>query len=39
MSSIARRFSDMAGLVDTFGTNVTAQDEKTATSFDALKPR
>lgn len=39
MSSIARRLSDMAGLVDTFAANVTAQDEKTATSFDALKPR
>lgn len=39
MSSIARRFSDMAGLVDTFAGNVAAQDEKTATSFDALKTR
>ncbi|MGH3724789.1 MAG: hypothetical protein ACRDUS_11800 [Mycobacterium sp.] len=39
MSSIARRFSDMSGLVNTFATNVTAQDEKSAASFDALKPR
>lgn len=39
MSSIARRFSDMAGLVDTFSANVTTQDATTAGSFDALKPR
>lgn len=39
MSSIARRFSDMAGLVDTFSANVTTQDATTASSFDALKPR
>jgi hypothetical protein len=39
MSSIARRFSDMSGLINTFAANVTAQDEKSAMSFDALKPR
>lgn len=39
MSSISKRLSDMAGLVDKFSTNVEAQDEQTGAAFTELKPR
>lgn len=39
MASIAQRFSDLAGMIDTFATNVVAQDDKTAAAITALKPR
>ncbi|MFH5231163.1 hypothetical protein [Antrihabitans spumae] len=39
VKSIATRFQTMAGLVDTFATNMEAMDDQIAASLDALTPR